>query len=79
MARAARSVCADVSGRIGIDFPVERETAARLAGMRADKIRFFAHAYSVPSPADLNRLLTDRSYNGDLLFVSLPGEPRSRR
>ena len=56
----------------GVDFPAERETAARLAGMRADKIRFFAHAYSVPSPEDLNRLVTDRAYKGDLLFVSLP-------
>ena len=56
----------------GVDFPAEREAAARLAGARADKIRFFAHAYSVPAPEELKRLVTDRSYNGDLLFVSQP-------
>jgi hypothetical protein len=54
----------------GADFPVEREAAAKLAGMGADKIRFFAHAYSVPSSADLAPLLTDGAYKGDLLFVS---------
>jgi hypothetical protein len=56
----------------GVDFPGERDTAARLAGVRADKIRFFAHAYSVPAPADLKPVLTDSTYKGDLLFVSSP-------
>jgi hypothetical protein len=56
----------------GVDFPVERETAAKLAGMGTDKIRFFANGYSVPSPTDLTPILTDRSYRGDLLFVTAP-------
>jgi len=56
----------------GVDFPVESETAVKLAGMRADKIRFFAHAYIVPSLADLAPVLTNPSYEGDLLFVSAP-------
>ena len=54
----------------GVDFPVERDTAAKLAGLRADKIRFFAHAYSIASPTELAAMLTDASYQGDLLFVT---------
>ena len=57
---------------IGVDFPVERDTAAKLAGLRADKIRFFAHAYSITSPTELAAVLTDASYKGDLLFVTPP-------
>ncbi len=56
----------------GVDFPVENDTAARLAGMRADKIRFFSHAYSLPSSADLAPIVTDSSFNGGVLFVSSP-------
>jgi hypothetical protein len=58
----------------GVDFPVEREAAAKLGGLRADKIRFFARAFRVASAADLKPLLTDDSYKGDLLFVSEPQE-----
>jgi hypothetical protein len=54
----------------GVDFPVERDTPAKLAGLRDDKIRFFAHAYSIASPTDLAAVLTDASYKGDLLFIS---------
>jgi hypothetical protein len=57
---------------VGVDFPVERNAAARLGGIGADKIRFFAHAYSIRSTADLAPLLTDDDYKGDLLFVSSP-------
>jgi hypothetical protein len=56
----------------GVDFPVEREAAAKLGGLRADKIRFFARAFSVASVTDVKPLLTDDSYKGDLLFVSGP-------
>jgi hypothetical protein len=55
----------------GVGFPAGHETAARLAGARADKIRFFAHAYSAPQ-TNLATLLTEGSYKGDLLFVSAP-------
>ena len=52
-----------------LQFPVERVAAAAVSGVSADKIRFFAHAYSVVSADDLVPLMTDDSYNGDLLFV----------
>ena len=54
----------------GVDFPLEHSTAARLAGLRADKIRFFGHAYLVDTETELASVLTDSSYKGDLLFVS---------
>jgi hypothetical protein len=64
--------------RVGeaVDFPVGHSTAARLAGLRADKIRFFAHAYVVGSETELASVLTDSSYKGDLLFVSSPANAK---
>jgi hypothetical protein len=56
----------------GVDFPVERDTPAKLAGLHAEKIRFFAHAYGIASPTQLAAVLTDASYHGDLLFVTPP-------
>ena len=38
--------------------------AGEVAGVTADKIRFFPAAYTVGSPADLVPLMTDRSYAG---------------
>jgi hypothetical protein len=60
----------------GVDFPVEHATAARLAGLREDKIRFFAHAYVAGSETELASVLTDSMYKGDLLFVSPPASAR---
>jgi hypothetical protein len=50
-------------------FPVDRPGAGEVAGVTADKIRFFASAYAVGSPADLVPLMTDGSYAGNVLFV----------
>jgi hypothetical protein len=70
---------ARVFGRgTGVEFPVEHSTAAKLAGLRTDKIRFFAHAYSVESETELASVLTDGSYGGDLLFVSVPADASQR-
>ena len=51
-------------------FPVERAGIAAIAGVTADKIRFFSRAYSVASPAETARIVRDRAYAGNLLFVS---------
>ena len=51
-------------------FPVERAGIAAIAGVTADKIRFFSRAYSVASPAETARIVRDRAYYGNLLFVS---------
>ena len=51
-------------------FPVERAGIAAIAGVTADKIRFFSRAYSVASPAETASIVRDRAYAGNLLFVS---------
>ncbi len=56
-----------------LTFPINRPGSGEVAGVTADKIRFFAAAYTVGSPADLVPLMTDRSYAGNVLFV-LPRE-----
>jgi hypothetical protein len=68
---------ADVlEGRPPLSINPDRVATARISGVAADKIRFFAHAYSVASLADLAPLMRDGSYHGDLLFV-LPAEVTS--
>jgi hypothetical protein len=59
-------------------FPRERAGIARIAGVTADKIRFFTNAYSVPSAVELAPVV-GASFQGNLLFVSpgdaAPGSP----
>jgi hypothetical protein len=50
-------------------FPLDRPGTRRVAGIDADKIRFFTRAYGVMSASDLAPLLMDPSYAGNLLFV----------
>jgi hypothetical protein len=50
-------------------FPIARPGAGAVAGVSADKIRFFSAAYSVGSPAELVPLMTDTSYAGNLLLI----------
>ena len=50
-------------------FPIARPGAGAVAGVSADKIRFFSAAYSVGSPAELVPLMTDPSYDGNMLFI----------
>ena len=52
-----------------LSFPIKRPGAGEVAGITAAKIRFFAAAYSVGSPAELVPLMTDASHAGNLLFV----------
>jgi hypothetical protein len=52
-----------------LTFPINRPGSGEVAGVTADKIRFFAAAYTVGSPADLVPLMTDASYAGNVLFV----------
>jgi hypothetical protein len=52
-----------------LTFPMAGPGAGEVAGVAADKLRFFTTAYTVASPADLVPLMTDRSYAGNLLFV----------
>jgi hypothetical protein len=53
-----------------LEFPSDYRGSAKAAGITADKIRFFSHAYAL-SGGDLAPLLTDTAYEGDLLFVEL--------
>jgi hypothetical protein len=59
------------------DFPLDHAAAAAAAGVSAEKIRFFAQAYGVPSENALVPLMTDASYTGNLLFV-LPAAASGR-
>ena len=52
-----------------LSFPIRRPGAGEIAGVTAGKIRFFAAAYSVGSPAELAPLMTDARHAGNLLFV----------
>ena len=52
-----------------LSFPIRRPGAGEVAGVTAGKIRFFAAAYTVGSPAELVPLMTDASHAGNLLFV----------
>lgn len=54
------------------DFPLWHAGGAAAAGVSADKIRFFTHAYTVVSEDALAPLMTNGSYAGNLLFL-LPG------
>ena len=53
-------------------FPINLPGAGEVAGVTADKIRFFAAAYTVGSPPGLVPLMTDSSYAGNVLFVLPP-------
>jgi hypothetical protein len=55
-----------------LEFPIGRPGAGEIAGINADKIRFFGAAYAADAPGDLVPLMTDPSFAGNLLFV-LPG------
>jgi hypothetical protein len=46
-----------------------RPGAGAVAGVSADKIRFYAAAYAVATPADLVPVMTSESYAGDRLFI----------
>jgi hypothetical protein len=55
-------------------FPLGSRAAARIAGVTADKIRFFTRAYRVGTLDALAPLMHDAAYAGDVLFV-LPAPP----
>ena len=57
-----------------LTFPLARPGAGAVAGVAADKIRFFSAAYAVGSPADFVPAMTDESYAGNMLFVLAPRE-----
>jgi hypothetical protein len=52
-----------------LEFPLDHPAAARVAGVTADKIRFFSQAYAVDSADALPPLMTDAGYAGNILFV----------
>ena len=52
-----------------LDFPMGAPGAAAVAGVTADKIRFFARAFDADADAALVPLMTDPSYTGAVLFV----------
>ncbi len=56
-----------------LEFPAKHAGTANIAGVAADKLRFFTQAYAVASAADLVPLMTDDSYRGNLLLV-LPAD-----
>ena len=55
-----------------LTFPMTRPGAGAVAGVSADKIRFYSTAYTVATPADLVPVMTGESYAGNMLFI-LPG------
>jgi hypothetical protein len=61
-----------------LTFPLARPGAGAVAGVSADKIRFFSAAYAVGSPADFVPVMTDESYAGNMLFVMAPRERAER-
>ncbi len=60
-----------------LDFPVDRPAARKIAGLTADKIRFFARAHGAPSEEELGRLMSSPVFEGDLLFA-LPADSSRR-
>jgi hypothetical protein len=50
-------------------FPLNHPAAGRISGVTEDKIRFFLRAYTARSPEDVSRLMTDESYQGNILFL----------
>ena len=52
-----------------VRFPLDHPGTRRVVGVDADKIRFFAHGYQVPSVDALVPLMMDPAYAGNLLFV----------
>jgi hypothetical protein len=62
-----------------LSFPISGSGAGQVAGVTADKIRFFAAAYTVGSPGELVPLMTDPSHAGNLLFVLPINDGHDRR
>jgi hypothetical protein len=62
-----------------LTYPINRPGAGEVAGVTADKIRFFSAAYTVGSPADLVPLMTEGSFAGNVLFVLPPEHDKATR
>jgi hypothetical protein len=54
-------------------FPLEAGPATKFAGLSCPKIQFFSEAYEVSSEGELARIMSLRSFKGDLLFL-LPSQ-----
>jgi hypothetical protein len=57
----------------GLRFPLEVEPATKFAGLSCPKLQFFSEAYEVGSEEELARMMSPRSFKGDLLFL-LPSQ-----
>lgn len=57
----------------GLRFPLEAGPATKFAGLSCPKIQFFSEAYEVGSEGELARMMSLRSFKGDLLFL-LPSQ-----
>ena len=59
----------DIGRPGGLAFPLTHPASTKLAGVGADKIRFFDRAWTVDSVQALGAIVSDASYAGDRLFL----------
>lgn len=57
---------------VKLEFPREHPAALKIAGVTEDKIQFFSKADIIYSDDTIASLITNNSYNGDIIFLSKP-------